>query len=531
MTKDLLILKDKFFAGIVRDEKSKTPGALSNCEELDIFTNGDFIQPEQVMSADALPATSEAYAYCAGDDDTMYAYGQRTDTTAGTIRLFSVASGGASDPSTFSTLFTSADTTNLASITSDLKFFRTTEASNATSLYYIGGASTTWYLRRYNIGAGAEQIWDGSTWTAGSSNANSDLTGLNGSFMRPTMKVIFGDLYICHGRYIAKVDADKAFTEKAFTLPSEWEAVDIISVGDKGLILCRNKNRLVNQSKCFWWDLSSTTQFDDSFGLPMGGPLWVVNHKETVKMACSQNGTFRIYQLSGPFQGALPIELPGIILSNMQAEATTQPISSPKMVSSKDNVLYFALYKSDKTGIYGLSQLDADKPNALILSKRFIPSGTTDYASHKPTALLIQGPNYYAAYYSGAANVNSRCESNNSPSRSSDAFLDTTWIDGGDGTKDKNLNEVILNCKPLSASTSLSVKILTDFDESTLTTLTRADATSLNTTSAVLGHFVAGINNKKAFKVRVLFTSATTASPKLQSIYLKVLTKEETAKK
>ena len=104
----------EFFGGITRDDKSIIPGTASNIEELDIFSNKDFIQAEQIMSAESISANSEIYAYDSGDDDTVYAYGRKTDTTAGTVRLFSVATGGASNPGNFSTLFTSADTTNLA---------------------------------------------------------------------------------------------------------------------------------------------------------------------------------------------------------------------------------------------------------------------------------------------------------------------------------------------------------------------------------------------------------------------------------
>lgn len=525
MTKEKVLTQDKFFGGIVRDDKSKVRGALSNAEEVDIFSNADFIQAEQIMSSDSMPASTEIYAYTAGDDDTVYGYGKNTANNA--VRLVSVASGGATNPGAFGTLATSSDTTNLATIVSDLQFFRTVEASNPTSLYYIKGTSTTWYLVRYNIGAAAEQRWTGSAWSAsGALDSNTQLTGLNGTAMRPTMKVIFGELMICNGRYIAKVDRDGTLTEKAFTLPSEWEAVDIIAVADKALILCRNKNRLVNQSKAFWWDLTATEGFEDSFGLPVNNPLWIVNHKETIKMACGGNNVLRLFQLSGPFQGAIPIELPDIALSNIDSDASLQPISSPKMVSQKDNILYFGLNKSDKTGIYALGQLDSKSPQALILSKRF---ATTNYANHASTALWIQGPNYYAAFDDNGTASNSRCESANSPTRSSNAVIETTWIDDNKPLQSKDLVNVITTCKALPSSTSLTASVATDYTE-TYTSLTRADGTVLNTANAVLGKHVAGnFINKKAFKVKVAFASSGVNSPKLQSVGLQVKIKEEIA--
>ncbi|OGZ57538.1 MAG: hypothetical protein A2728_00385 [Candidatus Spechtbacteria bacterium RIFCSPHIGHO2_01_FULL_38_11] len=513
----------EFFGGITRDDKSIIPGTASNIEELDIFSNKDFIQAEQIMSAESISANSEIYAYDSGDDDTVYAYGRKTDTTAGTVRLFSVATGGASNPGNFSTLFTSADTTNLATRIGDLKFFRSTEASNATSLYYIGGTSATWYFRRYNIGAAAEQIWNGSAWAAGSSDASSDLTGLVGSFDRPTMKVIFGELFICHGRYIAKVAGDGTFTEKAFTLPSEWEAIDIIPVSDVAIILARNKNKNANYSKGFWWDLTSTSQFDDSFNLPIGGPQWIFNHKETIKIMCAINGIARFFQMSGAFPGAVPIELPGMTLSNIGTEASTSLISAPKMIGTKDKILYFGVYKTDKTGIYAIGQLDSNTPVALILSKRF---HTTDYSAHTPTALFIHGPNYYGAFSDNGTETAMRCESLNSPTRSSNAVYESIWQDIGKPFNKKQLTRAYITSYPLSASTSLALSIAVDYSSS-YTALKRADDTIFNTANGLLGLFrPAAFNNKYVYKVKVAFTSSTTNSPKLTGIGLRGIIKE-----
>src|SRR3990167_1263003 len=415
---DLVI--NKFYGGIVRDEKSKIIGGALNVEECDIWTSASYFQAEQIFSTDAAVSGAQLYARAVGDNDTHWAYGGKTTATVNTVRIVSHTSGGADNPGTLggSVNFTSADTTNLASQVSDLAFFRSTEASNATSVYYIQGATTNWYLNRYNIGAAAEQTWGGSSWGAGTANASSRLTGLDGSFMRPTMKVIFGDLYICQGRYIAKVSGDTAatFTEKAFTLPSEWEAVDIEAVGDAAIILCRNKATASNKTSGFWWDLTKSTQFEDYFTVPFGGPCWIKNVREMVTLFCAANGIGKFFRLSSAAKGANPLLLPGIRLTNLRADASTEPISSPKKVDSKDDILYFGLNKTDKTGLYALGQLDSDKPIAVILSKRF---ATTDYANHKPVSLKIQGPNFYADYDDSGTVSSVRCESNNSPTRSS----------------------------------------------------------------------------------------------------------------
>ena len=503
-----------FYGGIQRDEKSKTIGGAFNIEELDIFANKDFIQAEQIMSSDAMPASTEIYAYATGDDDVMYGYGK--ETAANKVRIVSVASGGSDNPGDFTTLKTSVDTTNIATLVSDLKFLRTTEASNPTSLYFIMGATTVWYLVRYNIGADAFQIWNGSAWAAGTSDANSDLTGLDGSFMRPTMKVIFGKLYICHGQYIAQVDSDGTFTEKKFTLPKEWEAVDIIGVADIFLILCRNKNRLANFCKAFWWDGVSASQFNDSFSLPVGIPLWIVNHQERIKMAAASNLVIRFFQLSGAFPGAVPIEFPGTVLGNVAAETTTQPISMAKMVSEKDKILYFGLFKTDKTGIYALGQLDADKPNALILSKRF---DTSDYSLHKPTALHIQGPNYYASFDDNGTRDHSRCESNNSPTRSSNAVYESIFDDDGDARVDKTLVEAGILSKPLAASVSVKLSVAKNYGS--YTDYTRPDGSDYNTDDAVAGFYKLGVTGK-VLQYKFSLTSSGANSAKVTGLYVKL---------
>lgn len=523
-SKEVLKVVNRFYSGIVRDDKSAIPGALTNAEEVDIFSNMDYVQAEQIFSANSLPSNSRVYAYTVGDDDTVYAYGDKSDATAGTTRLFSVSSGGGSNPSTFSTLATSSDTTNLSTPVSDFKFFRTQEASNPTSLYYIKGTSTSWYLVRYNIGAAAEQRWTGSAWSAsGSLDSNTQLTGLVGSFDRPTMKIIYGELVICHNQYIAKVDKDGVFTEKAFTLPKEAQAVDIIPVSDVAIILTRNKNRLVNASKGYWWDLTAANTFDDSFNIPSGGPCWIYNHKETIKIMTAINGVARFWQMSGAFPGAVPLELPGMTLQNVGTETSTQPISSPKMVDTKDKILYFGVYKTDKTGVYAIGQLDADKPNALILSKRF---HTSDYSLHAPTALMIQGPNYYGAYSDNGTNTATLCKTLNSPTRSSNAVIETTWIDDDKPFSDKSLTRAYLQSYPLPASTSLSLAVASDMSSS-YTTIKRADNTVFNTANGLVGLFrPAAFQNKKEYRAKVSFTSNSTDSPKLQYVGLRMIIKD-----
>jgi hypothetical protein len=517
-------LINKFYGGIVRDEKSTVTGSASNIEEIDIFTNKDYFQAEQIFSADALPASTEVYAYTSGSDDTVYGYGKETANSK--IRIVSVASGGGSNPGAFATLFTGSDSTNLATPLSPVEFFKTTEVSNNTSLYFIKGTSTSWYISRYNLGAAAEQRWTGTAWSgSGSWDSNSQLTGLNGTFMRPTMRIIYGELYICNGNLIAKVDEDGTFDNAAFTLPNDWEAVDIVAVGSSAIILARNISRTVNYTKGYWWDLTTDEQFDDSFTIPMGGPQWIYNHREMLKIFCSLNGKARIYQMQ-PYAGAMPVELPGISIDNTGTETSTQPVSPSKMVHAKENVLYFGLFKTDKSGLYALGRLDSDKPEAYILSKRF---HTTSYATHSPTGGLIQGANFYAAFSDNGTASTARCETLNSPDRSSNAVYETIVVDDGNPLNDKAIKSIQITTQPLVASTDVDVHVASEYGS--YSQVYRADGTSLNTTSATTGEFKPKLGNAKTWKVKLALTSSGTSSPKVTAIGMTIVSLSKSARK
>ena len=501
MAKTETLLLDKFYGGIVRDEKSSTPSAALNVEELDIFNNANFIQPEQIMSSDTLPSNTEIYSFTADNSDNVWGYGKNTSNDQ--IRLIKVTSGGSDNPGSFSTTFTSGDSSDLAYKPSPVQYFRRDDG-NQDFLYYLSNNSGTIKLRAYDITADSETEQDtGAT--------NMTLTGLDGSFDRCFMKVIFGELFVGNGQFIAKVDKDGVFSEKAFTLPNGWEAVDLVAVSDVAIILARNVNTEINESKGFWWDLTATTQVDDSFDLPIGGPQWIYNHKETIKIMCAHNGIMRMFQLSGAFPGAVPVEIPGTFLDNIASASSEEPISSPRSVSTKDNLLYFGLNKTDKTGIYAIGQLDSDKPTALILSKRFL---STDYSNHTSWGLFIQGPNYYAAFDDNGTSKISRCETKNSPDRSSNAVYESIIIDSGEPAVNKTMEDVVVLTKPLAASTSIAVSLDTDYGGS-FSSITRPDGTSMNATNDTLGYFKARKAGIRSFQVKLAFTSNGTDTPKL----------------
>lgn len=508
MPEEKLLTIEQFYGGIARDDKSKTPGVCSNAEEIDIFSNANFFQAEQIFSADTLPDNTEVYAYCSDKDDQVWGYGANT-SGSNEVRLVKVTSGGGSNPGSFSTVATSADTTDIAYTVSPITYFRQ-DNGNQDFLYYCTNASGTVKLKSYDITGDSESEQD-------SGATNMTLSGLDGSYDRISMKVFFGELYITNGQYIAKVDKDGVYTDKAFTLPNGWEAVDIIPVSDVGIILARDINRNSNISKGFWWDLTTSTQVDDSFTLPMGGPQWIVNHKENIRIMCSINGEAAFFQLSGAFPGAVPIEMPGIRLSNCITETSTTQVSAPKTVSVKGRIQYFGINKTDKTGVYAIGQLDSDKPNALVLSKRYT---TTDYADHTGYALHILGPNFYATYDDNGTFAAARCESNNSPARSSQAVYESIVIDDGDPLNNKQIPFVYVNTKPLAASTDVDVSTAADYGS--YAEIFRADETSFTGTNAIQGKMHASHADIKSIKIKLELTSNSTNSPQVTSIGLLV---------
>lgn len=514
---DQTLIINKWYGGMVRDDKSRIRGAAYNVEEMDIFSNEHFIQAEQILTADSLPASTEAYAYTADLSDNVWLYGK--ETSGNKVRLLKVENGGADNPGAVSTVFTSADATDIAYSVSPIAYHRQ-DNGNKNFLYYVTkDASNVCRLKRYDITADSESETD-----AGGTAMT--LTKLDGSYDRISFRRIAGELFVTNGQYISKVDKDGVFTEDAFTLPNGWEAVDIIGVSDVALILARDINRLSNSSKGYWWDLTTATQFDDQFDLPMGGPQWIENFRERVIMLCAINGKGRFFQLQQAVPGAVPVTLPGIELTNVASETSTQPISSSKMLAPKENVLYFGLYKTDKTGIYAIGQLDEDKNYAVILSKRF---HTTDYSAHKPTALYIQGPNFYAAYVDNTTASTMRCESKNSPTRSSNAVYESVWIDVEKPAQDKDLKSAHVTTYPLASNTSVALSIATDYSAS-YTAVTRPDSSVFNSANGLLGFFrPSAFKKKKVFRVKLALTSSTTNSPKVTAVTLLVGTYDNLA--
>ena len=133
---------------------------------------------------------------------------------------------------------------------------------------------------------------------------------------------------------------------------------------------------------------------------------------------------------------------------------------------------------------------------------------------------MIQGSNYYSAYYDGTNNVNARCESNNSPTRSSNAVYESIFDDDGDPRVDKTLLEAGILSKPLAASTSVKLSVAKNYGA--YTDYTRPDATNFTGTDAVAGFYKLGTPKGKVLQYKLSLTSSTTNSPKIVGLYLKL---------
>ena len=224
---------------------------------------------------------------------------------------------------------------------------------------------------------------------------------------------------------------------------------------------------------------------------------------------CAINGEARFWQVSA-YAGGVPTELPGMVLTSVGTDGATQAISSQKMVSVKDNVLYFAVLKTDKTAIYGIGRLDSNKNYGIILAKRF---ATTAYASHTPYGFFIQGPNFYGAFLDDATASNSRCESLNSPTRSSAAVYETLWLDEDNPTTLKKIAEAFVVTQPIGAGTALTMDIATDYGAYAAIKL--ANVGDFDVDNATIGTFLPKSAGIKVFKFRVSFTSSGTTTIKL----------------
>jgi hypothetical protein len=328
----------------------------------------------------------------------------------------------------------------------------------------------------------------------------------------------FGELFITNGRYISKVDASGAFTQHAFTLPSDLIAIDMALRGDTIYILCEYGARGINACRVLTWDRVSTSQADETIQIPMAGAQWIKNHMETLRILCTKNGTTRIYEMPG----LVPIKTHEIddCIDESDLEAGIVNCSPTQTVFTKDGVLYFGLNRNDKTGLYALGRPFDGAPLALTLAKR---CNTTDYTKHIIHTATSVGPNWFLTYDDDGTHKSMRIEENNSPTRSSNAIYESVWMDAGSLESVKDWKGVICTSKiiPTSCEIKIDAKVdgATTYDSNSLVTLTPSnDFTVTGGTADTYWHRIWTSLVGRMIKVRVRFTSSTTTKPTLYSV-------------
>lgn len=456
---------NRFHGGITTRERDNTVGATLVCEELDVYSDPTFIEPETVMSADNGVITDGIYDYAYDhEDDILYALGK---TAGNDIKTWSLASASTDNPGAFASHFNSGNDADVDDLGAML-LHRQTESSVLKRYLYYTGAVLSTGIPLYRLG----DIATGGTTESNTDTASTTMlltgikTDLYPNIPRPRI-TLFGESYFGHGQYIAAIDDTGVFSEKAFTLPDGWYCIDFIGVKDSMWILAYNGN----DARIYVWNLVDTSGFDDTVLFSSTYPLAIENHNDAIRVFSHENNQLVVHDMLNKYSfvsnSLTEVQNPVTDGSGYGDGSVYVPMSKKSMFID-DNVLYFGLWKTDKSGIYALAYADDEKNNplALTLAKRFIPSTTSPYTGHRPIAMASVGPNIFASYFDAAAGIAdyqcSRVEENNSPNLSSDAILETVWIDGGAPETTKEWHGFALVTKPMPASCSITVDCRTD---------------------------------------------------------------------
>lgn len=512
---------NKFYGGIVRAERDRTVGASLNIEELDVFSNQDFIEPETIFETDS-GSSGGIFDYAFGGSSL---YGLSKDGS-NKIKIWELTTAGADNPGNWSALFTSGNNFHAEHIPSMIWHEQTESSTQKDYLYYIGdpGGSNT---PMYRFGDLDSSPTESSTDVDATAMTLTGITTSNSTTPFPRIR-LDGEIFIGHGQFVAKVDKNGVFTEKAFTLPVSWDAISFTAVSGTLYILSRNTKE-PSISKIFIWDTTATEQFDDVIIIPMGGAQAVINQNEVIRIFCAQNSILRIYELLGKS----PIKTHE--LANMQDNTGTAEPGATRVGRSvpdntvflKDNVVYFGLWKTDKPGLYALGQTSQRTPLALVLSRRF---DTTDYSNHRPVAATSVGPNFFAGFFDDNASpddyVSVRIEGNNSPTRSSNAVYESVWIDAGSPETVKDWPFFFIVTKPIPTSCLIKVDFRVDnntaydttsaYDDTNNDALDNANDFALDGGTADT-FWQREINSilGRVIQVRLRFTSSTTSKATL----------------
>lgn len=637
---------NRWYGGITVSDLDNSPGAHLNMEEVDILRDKNSVEPTTIFSADST-ITRKITGYDIDDADSLWALGRDASGTP-KAEIWKKTTASADSPGSWSSYKTSAENSNAFS---DIKWHRykidisgitrssttatvTTSANHGlttgddieiqgsnqtdynitanitvtgvtTFTYTVANSPTTpatgtmsclasflFYVTGNNqlIRLGATP--DGTTeFTADRAGTEMILEDLGTADDRIPMLRYAGRFFIGHGQYISQVDNGGVFIPKDFTLPDGWEAVSMEPFDNSIGILCRNVNNKVGHGKVYYWDLVATTGFLAEVTIPMGGPQIIMNHREVPWVIAAQNGTMRSYIIldsSARRQHTL---------YDISTETDTQAIVPDACKFITEDAMYFGLWKTDKTAMYSIGQVDSGFPYALYLAKRFnnpvvssitnstttatlttatvhglttsdvitvsaasesayngtfavatVPSTTTltytmssdpggnatgtpiatskSYDNHTPQAAFSAGPNMYAAFDDNGTPSVANMEGNNSPARSSNATIETIYIDAEKLEVVKEWTGFLLMSKVMPSSCTITVDARVDsatsYDSSSSSALTNSnDQVSFDGVTADTFWYrewksVTG----RRIQVRIAFTSSTTSRATLYGITL-----------
>lgn len=490
---------NKFYGGITVDDRSRAEGVFLNMEELDPFKSRSYIQPQTIFEVDGDIMDQKIAGYTYDDNDTGYLIAKSLD---GDAEIFDVSSVSTTTPGSWSSTFESAEDFNEVSPVIWHK-----EAGGDEYLYYVTGTND---LRRVDI-------------PSYSADASEDtLTDIGTSYPRIPMIRTNDELYIGNGSYIANVDDSGTSIDQFAQIYPEWECVSFTRSSNLLAILAKSTKIGENRSKVFFWDFSQNPDsMIDEVDIPMGGPQIILNHNETLRVICAKNGELRAYAIDGR-RAILTHTLYDVI-----EETSTQAVVPDASKFIKDNIMYFAVNKTDKTGLYAIGQVDAQAPAALILAKRF---HTTDYSNHTAYSASAIGPNWFAGFDDDGTARAMKLEDLNFPTYSSNAIYESIWFDASNPELSKQWQGFILNTSPMTANLAIDIDARVDnaaaYSSPSPTSAALypmdADNDQVDSGGTANTNWVRTWTNfvGRTLQFKLTFTSSTTTFPKLYQISL-----------
>jgi len=524
---------NKWNGGITINDRDLREGVCLNAEEVDIFSNPGFIQPETILAANSTDNGNVAsgtprriWAYTADNAGRLWAL---SDDAAATpkAKIWKIASAGSNTSAgNYVATLTSAQDARGSNYVSNMSWHGTGDPIDKAYLYFIVGTNSLYRTEDIMVDD-----------TPDSEDSVGTLSNITATSKYIPMIRVAGELFIGNGQFVNKVDGTGVYVTSAFTLPNGWSCVDFAPLGDELLILAESVSTTENTSKVFFWDMTATTGIDNEVTIPMGGPQSIVNHGETIRIFCAKNGNLRIYELNG----LMPLKTHEIDCYNEASMNNDSYIIYPNSVFVKDNILYFGLSRSaasDDSGLYALGRTIEGGPLALVLAKRFSSTASAAGKSHHPFAAKSAGPNIFVSYCArGASDVNTivRVEEMNSPTRSSTAVYESIYIDGGRPETVKDWIGFRVVTKPIPTGCTITVDARTDnatsYDSNSSFALTSSnDQTHEGTAGSTDGANTFWSRSwtsvvGRAIQVRISFTSSSTS--KASIYFLSLLSREQ----